>query len=186
MPGGAVFAALTLALIGGGCAAHARHDLPATNAASIRPCIAVDSMTGSDVAAGQLSGEYRLTMVATSGRRSGRSVSGSFALDDHTGYASIALDSVGAIAPGDIGSRDPNAPGVLLLTSTDSSVTNPTLRFGADANRSDRRMFDGSYSILLVDVATASGFSGRWRSAVNASQSSGYFCADRVASNPSE
>jgi hypothetical protein len=133
---------------------------------------------------GQLVGEYHLTMVATRGARQGSSTMGSLALDGHAGSASIALDSVGAIAAGDIRSRDPNRPGVMLVRSpNDSSAAGvPMLRFGSDANRPDLRAFDSAYLILLVDVATAAGFSGRWRSGLDTILSSGYFCADLVAS----
>ena len=185
MPGVRILGAITLALVTGNeCAANAHRDPPAAKDVTVRPCVAVDSTARSRLMAGQFVGEYSLTMVATSGARKGNSATGSLALDGHAGHASIALDSVGAIAAGNIGSRDPNRPGVLLVRrpNDSSAAGDPMLRFGADANRSDSRPFDSAYLILLVDVSTATGFSGRWRSGVNTTLSSGYFCADRVGS----
>jgi hypothetical protein len=174
--------ALALALLAAsGCAATIPHDPPATNDGAATPCTAADSTTRSRAIAGQFVGNYRLTMVATSGTRTGSSVTGTLALDGHAGHASIALARVGAIAAGDIGSRDPNRPGVLLVRSPNDSSGTPMFRFGADANRSDLRPFDGAYLIMLVDASTAAGFSGRWRSGVGTATSGGYYCADRVA-----
>lgn len=184
MPGVPIVGALTLALIiGSGCAATARHDPPVASDSATTACVAPDSTTRSGATAGQFVGDYRLTMIATSGAHTGGSAAGTLALDGHAGHASIALARVGAVAAGDISSRDPSRPGVLLVRSAnDSSAAGaPMLRFGADANRSDIRAFDGAYLIMLVDAATAAGFSGRWRSGVGTSVSSGYFCADRVS-----
>lgn len=177
-------AALPLALAGNWCAANVRREPPATSRVGAKPCMAADSTTGPRAMTRQLDGEYRLTMVATSGARSGSATTGSLTFRGRAGSASIPLDSVGAVAAGDIGSRDPNRPGVLLVSSSrDSSDGKPMLRFGANANRSDIRAFDSAYLILMVDVADPAGFAGRWRSGVDASHSGGYYCADRVASS---
>ena len=176
------FTIVTLVLVGNACAASVPHDPPIADDATARPCIAVDSTTPPPALSGQLAGNFRLTMIAASGARKGRLAIGSLTLDGHAGHAAIALDSVGAVAAGDIGSRDPSRPGVLLIGApNDSSDAKPMLRFGANANRTDIRAFDSAYLILIVDVATASGFSGHWRSGVATAQSSGYYCADRVA-----
>ena len=149
--------ALMLALAtSGGCAAAVQSDPPAAKDGALTSCAAVDSTTRSAAITGQLVGEYRLTMIATSGARTGGSATGTLTLDGRVGHASIALASVGAVAAGDITSRDPNRPGVMLVRSpNDSSASAPMLRFGADANRSDIRACDGAYLILLVDAATA-------------------------------
>src|SRR4051812_8025506 len=171
---------LTLALVIGssGCAPTIRrHDPSGSHGVAATPCVAADGTTRSRAVTGQLVGDYRLTMVATSGARTGRSTIGTLFLDGHLGHASIALESVGAMAAGDIGSRDPTKPGVLLIRPPNDSAASPMLRFGADANRTDLRPFDGAYLVLVVDATTAAGFSGRWRSGVGTTQSGGYFCA---------
>ena len=183
MPAVRVVAALTLALLTGNTCANAQRDPRHARDVAIGRCVATDSTRRPHTTAEQFVGKYRLTMVATSGARKGRSTSGSLFLDGHLGNASIALDSVGAIAPGDIGSRDPNRPGVLLVRSPNdsSAAAELMLRFGADANRSDIRAFDSAFLVLLMDSATKAGFSGRWRSGVDTKLSSGYYCADSIA-----
>jgi len=176
-----VLGALTLVpLVGSGCAAARRHDPPAADDGVATACIAADSTTRNAAMADPAVGNYRLTMIATSGARTGHSVSGTLAFDGRAGHASMALANVGAVAAGDIGSGDPNRPGVLLVRAPNDSTATPMLRFGADANRSDIRPFDGAYLVLLVEAATAAGFSGRWRSGVGTAASGGYYCADRV------
>lgn len=167
-------------LVGGGCAAAKRHDLPAADDGVAAPCTAADSTTRNAATADPFGGDYRLTMIATSGDRTGHSVSGTLAFDGHAGHASIALATVGAVAAGDIGSRDPSRPGVLLVRVPNDSTGAPMLRFGADANRSDMRAFDSAYLVLPVDAVTTTGFSGRWRSGLGTSVSGGYFCAERI------
>lgn len=176
MSGGRVAFALTFGLTIG-CGVTSRRDPIVVDVAG-KPCVAVDSAPRSNLAASPLAGAYRLTMVATSGPRTGRSATGTLALDAHVGHASMALDSVGATAAGDIGSRDPNRPGVMLVSPPNDPSASPMLRFGADANRTDLRPFDGAYLVLTVDFASAPGFAGRWRSGVGTVLSGGYFCAD--------
>ena len=127
-----------------GCAAAKRHDPPAADDGVAAPCTAADSTTRNAAMADPFAGDYRLTMIATSGDRTGHSVSGTLTFDGQVGHAAIALATVGAVAAGDIGSRDPNRPGVLLVRSPNDSTGTPMLRFGADANRSDIRAFDGA------------------------------------------
>ena len=164
------------------CAATPQHAPSTVSPVAARPCVAADSTKGPSAIAGQLAGEYRLTMVASGGARTGRSATGTLTLDGRIGHASIAVDSVGAIAAGDIGSRDPSRPGVLLVPAPNDSASpaGPMLRFGADANRTDIRAFDSAYLVLLVDVVRPEGFSGRWRSGVGTQLSNGHFCADRI------
>jgi len=178
-----IVGALTLALITvSACGATVRRDPAVANEGTAAPCTAADSTTRNTAMADPFIGNYRLTMLATSGTRTGSSATGTLAFDGHAGHASIALASVGAVAAGDIGSRDPDRPGVLLIRSPNDSgaAGAPMLRFGADANRSDIRAFDGAYLIMLVDAVTEAGFSGRWRSGVGTAVSGGYYCAHRT------
>jgi hypothetical protein len=147
-----------------------------------------------------LEGGYRLTLVATQGPRAGRSVTGDLRLSPHDrppevgsaryplrGTAAIALDSVGAQAPGDIGSANAARPGVLGVEWRRSGGAMPdpapqlTLRFGADANGPETGRIEGVYMALVVDSVSANGFAGRWNSGVENRRAGGHFCAQRVA-----
>jgi hypothetical protein len=132
------------------------------------------------VDAKKLSGNYRLTLVATSGAQSGRSTSGSLTLGSRAGHAAIDLGAVGAVAPGDIGSTDAARPGVLVVLPNASAPSPIVLRFGADANTADHQLFDGSHMALFVADATAHGITGRWTSGIDARSAVGYFCAARA------
>jgi hypothetical protein len=94
------------------------------------------------------------------------------------GSATLPLDSIGAVAPGAIGSRDQSRPGVLVIEQPSDIV----LRFGAEANRSDLTPFDGSFMAVTVKRITPTGFAGEWRSggANVTDNASGHFCAERV------
>lgn len=183
-------AALLLAAGSGACRAQ-----PAVAPA---PCAPAQAMRGG-VRADGLAGGYRLTLVATQGPRTGKAVTGELRLSPHDraaegttryplrGTAAIALDSVGAQAPGDIGSGDAARPGVLGVEwrRSDGAMPDPapqlTLRFGADANGPETGRIEGVYMALVVDSVSANGFAGRWNSGVENRRSGGHFCAQRVA-----
>ena len=76
-------------------------------------------------------------------------------------------------------SEDPQAPGVLVLESSQTGTRRILLRFGADANRRDDMLFDGAYTVLEVREIAADGFAGNWRSGLRLSRLEGYFCARR-------
>jgi len=180
---------LALALAGwapGACPGRA----PAPSAADT-PCAAVEGSLPAGTRADGLAGEYRLTLVATRGPRAGSSTTGALRLlrnDGHAGPAAtegvryplygdarLALDSVGAIAPGDVGSTEAARPGVLAIESRGTL----TLRFGADANGSGPPRFDGSHLALFPVTLAADRFAGRWNSGTAEQPSGGYFCAVR-------
>lgn len=147
-----------------------------------------------------LAGEYRLTLVAATGARQGSAVAGTLRLrpygatpspqlaDDalHTVYGStdLRIARVGAVAPGDVGSADPAAPGVLSVEWP--RPTGPygayaiAFRLGADGNAEDRLRFDGSSLALFVSTADADGFAGRWESGAGMPVAAGHFCAERL------
>ena len=73
------------------------------------------------------------------------------------------LISIGATAPGDIGSLDPMQPGVLVierLADTSSKPGRILLRLGSLANRRDVVRFDGGYTVLRVRELDADGIRG--------------------------
>lgn len=174
-----------------------------------RPAAAADPvscapMAGEMPAGGRadgLAGEYRLTLVATRGTRAGKSVSGRLMLRPFEGAArpvtpvagaryplyggaTLALDSIGAIAAGDISRADAARPGVLVMEWRRATPPPPadqiTLRFGADANAGGPNRFDGAHLALNLAATTGDGFAGIWDSAAGDVRAGGYFCAARV------
>ena len=146
-----------------------------------------------------MDGNYTLRLVATSGGKRGATSAGTVRLMAHDsarkhvqlpdgttsttytfplyGTAEVDLGSVGAIAPGEIGSDDPAAPGVLVIESSSGVL----LRLGSEANRTGVRRFDGAYTALQVQQVTDKGFAGTWRSGVATEESGGHFCATRAS-----
>ena len=149
-------------------------------------------------------GRYHLTLVTAGGERSvtgalelaanepplrrlpatvGERVDDTVLLPLH-GWAAIDLSAVDALEIGDIASRDPLQPGVLVLEQR-RAATAPvaiTLRFGSLANRrAAAAAVDGGYMALYVaDVTPGGGFAGTWSSGVHARRVSGHFCATRL------
>ena len=135
-------------------------------------------------------GRYRLVLVT---RTDDRTVSGVLVLvappagrevlesasTPLLGSTDIDLRAVGAHRVGDPASTDPDAPGVLVLESERRGKRQILLRLGSDANRVDRRLYDGGYTVLRVRQIDATGFSGTWESGVRPPVT-GYFCATRL------
>ncbi|MCY3812068.1 MAG: hypothetical protein OXH15_09755 [Gammaproteobacteria bacterium] len=136
-------------------------------------------------------GRYRLVLVARTG---GRRVSGVLVLAASPparevlgsastplqGSTDIDLGAVGAHRIGDPASTDPHAPGVLVLESERRGTRQILLRLGSDANRVDRRLYDGGHTVLRVQQIDADGFAGRWESRARSSGTGGTFCATRL------
>ncbi|MFQ5688662.1 MAG: hypothetical protein ACE5HQ_00120 [Gemmatimonadota bacterium] len=175
----------------------------APDATACRPLEPSRDTAGVDVAG--LEGRYRLTLVATRGPATGRSVTGSLTLaampSDLTGvkspgggpdraaaapfYGSLRIDlgAVGARIAGDLEASDPRAPGVLVLsypaTARTAAGRRVTLRLGSLANDRERTRFDGAYTALAVLSHGDRGFFGSWASGVQGEQAGGHFCALR-------
>ncbi|KPK65214.1 MAG: hypothetical protein AMS21_05335 [Gemmatimonas sp. SG8_38_2] len=73
-------------------------------------------------------------------------------------------------------SRDPRAPGVLVVEQGGQIV----MRLGSEANRRGELRFDGGYFALWVHQFDENGFAGRWTSGTLGAQAKGHFCASRV------
>lgn len=138
----------------------------------------------------ELAGEYRLLLVASSGPMSGASAGGRLTLVERDsvgvpfhGWSDIDLEAIGAHRLGDVSSRSPQAPGVLVLTTSDSSgpdaVNSVTFRFGSHANQAGLLLFDGAYTALYVRWIDRDAFGGDWASGVQGPEASGSFCAVR-------
>lgn len=178
-------AAVVLALPG--CAARS----PAPEAFDATSCRDGWSDSGSLSRVDRLEGRFQLRMSADKGPLAGQAAFGELALvrRDSAGvplYGWTSLDpaAVGAHRLGDPGSRDPAAPGVLVLTSyraADTQAgTSVTLRLGSQANRSDIIRFDGAYTALHVRGIDRDAFGGDWASGVEGPEASGSFCAVRA------
>ena len=136
-------------------------------------------------------GRYRLVLVTRTRDRTvsgvlvlvasapGRKVLGS-AATPLQGSTDIDLRGVGAHRIGDPASTDPDAPGVLVLESGGRDTRQILLRLGSDANRVDRRLYDGGHTVLRVQQIDADGFAGTWESRVRSSGTGGTFCATRL------
>jgi len=149
-----------------------------------------------------LAGDYRLVMVATAGAESSHTVTGELELVPHDaearymrrpdgspepgvqlplyGTTDIALDRVGAVKLGDLGSTDPMRPGVVVLEQRapqGDSAPEITLRLGSLANQRDVTRFDGGYTALRVTWVASGRFGGTWQSGVTGPEARGHFCA---------
>ena len=190
-----------------GCAGGGEERVPTPIAA----CVAREGELPADATLMRGAGRYHLTLVAA-GDGAGVSVTGTVELvanerplqrlasaggpADETvllplyGWAAIDLAAVDALEIGDIGSRDPLMPGVLVLEqrAAGQAPVAITLRFGSIANRRDANgAVDGGYMALHVaHVTTQGGFSGTWASGVHARRVSGHFCATRLPETPQD
>jgi len=133
-----------------------------------------------------LLGTFDVTLVATMGNAAGRQAKGvlTLAATDVPGavvagsIAELALETVGGLRVGDLGSRDAAAPGVLGFAPP-APGSEILLRLGSEANRRDVVRFDGAYMVLRAQTSSAQGFAGTWRSGITTDQAGGYFCAVR-------
>jgi hypothetical protein len=163
-----------------------------------KPCAPAAAMGDSGVDASRLGGEFVLHLVATSGDKQGGSIGGPLQLMPHDSahrglelpdgsrsstytlplYGTTAVDfaAVGAVAPGDPASTDPESPGVLVIERPGQVM----LRVGSEANRRGVRRFDGAFTVLRVQQVTDEGFAGTWESGLGTEVSAGHFCANRA------
>lgn len=163
------------------------------SAPETQPCQPAEGVLAAGATLAGAAGAYRLILVGQQARGKTRTVSGSLVLmpsafdpgafkpasNPLSGAAYINLRAVGAFPAGDPGSKDPEAPGVLVLESREGGAPRILLRLGADANRQDSPLFDGGYTVLDVRQISARGFAGEWRSGANGHSASGHFCARR-------
>ena len=165
-------------------------------------CSPQDGPLAADASFDARAGEYRVILVATSGDSAGREVSGSLwlELNDSTarqfarpggdpdptvivplfGWTDVPVLGVAALELGDLSSREPASPGVLLLEQRPGAESPPsiTLRMGSLSNRRDVAPFDAGYTALRVGwMDEDGGFGGSWASGVRNEQAGGHFCA---------
>jgi hypothetical protein len=182
---GLVITALSIVSACGGGAVGEMNPGPAPRMGA---CVPVDGSVAVGASMSGMQGRYRLTMVSSSGSetadgtmrleaRSGALASRGGTATPLSGTADIDLAAVGAQAVRGLDSADFSAPGVLVLESEGSTGPDVLLRFGSEANRTDRQAIDGAFTVLEPRLIEDGGFFGEWRSGVRAERSSGYFCA---------
>ncbi len=99
------------------------------------------------------------------------------------GATDIALEQVGAVRLGNVGSTDPLQPGIAIWASrSPDGVVSAVLRIGQEAIRSDIMRIEGGYTALFLRQVSANAIRGGWASGVTTEESSGHFCAERVPS----
>ena len=178
-----------------GACAHlrtVRSDSPACQPAGDGPLPAAASTA-------PMRGDFALTLVATAGAQSGRSVTGRLSLVPQDsalqaveratqplrGTAVIALEAVGAARLGDLAATAPDAPGVAVYEQRSAGGT-PTviLRFGNESNARGPQAFDPAHTTGYVRRITTDGFAGGWSSSAGSTFpprfAQGYFCAVRA------
>lgn len=194
-------ALLPVALAAAGCSAR-----QGGQQVSAAGCDAPTGTLAADATMDGRSGEYAVTLVATSGDKSGDRTSGQLRLLEQTddlrefappgvemdtkvsvplyGATGLDLDVVGAVAAGDLSSLDPERPGVMVMESRGvrdgAERAMILLRFGSEANRRDVVAFDGAYMVMAVRSMSGGDFAGDWRSGMFGREARGYFCAVRT------
>ncbi len=169
------------------------------------PCAPFEGTPALDAAAiARLSGDFFLTLVATSGTRSGNTAHGTTTLFDNPdplrrlagiggnpvpgvtvpfyGTADIDVTEVGALPMGSTTSDDPLQPGVLVVQDSSDDLTTARsliLRLGTDVNRRGATPFDGGYTVLRVRHVSPDSILGSWASGTATEVAAGFFCAVR-------
>lgn len=165
-------------------------------------CVPTTDTLPADASAAALAGEYRVTIVATTGPAVGDTARGTLSLQPYAeqmqqmpgaggavdpnfvaplfGALNVDITRLGAARLGALGSQDPNMPGVIVIERVVGEPKSILLRLGSEANRRDRQRFDGGYTVLEVQTLSDDSFAGFWRSGVTRTQAEGFFCAVRV------
>ena len=185
-----------LSVVVAACGVHSRKVEPG---ADVR-CRPVTSGALAAAPWDSLAGDWRLTLVATTGPSAGRVAQGLVALRSQeeslrrvdrpgpatvmvpaVGSTDLPVEEVGAVRMGDLGSADPRQPGVSIWVSrgADGGVS-AVLRIGQQEIGTARQPFDAGYTVLYVRRVTGAGFAGGWASGITDEAASGHFCAVRA------
>ncbi len=163
-------------------------------------CRAVEGRLPASASTADMAGDFAFTMIATVGAQAGQSVTGRLSLQPQDsalvqverasqplrGTAEIALEQVGAVPMGDLGARDPTAPGVAVYEQRAPGSGMPTVvvRLGSFSNGRGPAAFDAGHTTLYVRRISREGFRGGWASTTGSRyprrESQGYFCAERA------
>ncbi len=176
--------------------------------AGLSPCAPFERPRTLDAEAiAALAGDYSLTLVATSGERSGHIARGTAMLFENAdrlrsligtggnpmlgvvvpfyGAADIDVTEVGALPLGTTNSDDPLQPGVLVIQSSpdDTTARSLIMRLGSETNRRNAVPFDGGYTVLRVRLVRPDSMLGSWASGTVTEVAAGFFCAVRQSNN---
>jgi hypothetical protein len=158
-----------------------------------------DAPLPADASTASMRGDFVLTMVATTGAKSGASVTGRLSLVPQDsalqsveratqplrGTATIDIEAVGAVQMGSLAATAPDAPGVAVYEQRSADGT-PTvlLRFGEQSNARGSQAFDAGHTTGYVRRITPDGFAGGWSSSAGSvfppRHADGFFCAVRA------
>jgi hypothetical protein len=188
---------LPLALMGLACAGHGRAD----TAPAASECRPTTGRLAANAPWDSLAGTWRLTLVATFGSLTGRSVRGEMTLrvQDSVqrrverpgptvvtvpviGAADIALEAVGARRIGDLHSLEPARPGLGIWVSrgADGGMS-AVLRIGQEEIHPTLLQIEGAYTVLYLREVSSDAMRGGWASGVMQEEAHGHFCAERVS-----
>ncbi|MCH7890209.1 MAG: hypothetical protein IH921_01780 [Gemmatimonadetes bacterium] len=162
-------------------------------------CVRPEGVLAADASLEGRAGDYRLRMIEEVDGNPARTAEGSLVLLNQVeslrqfegtaggpipgvtsplfGTTDVNVEAVGAVRVGNLSSRNPASPGVLVIESETGTSPSILLRLGSDANRRDLVRFDGGYAVLRVVEITAESFSGTWSSGARGPDSEGFFCA---------
>lgn len=186
----------SLSLLALTCAGHGRRDT-APVASECRPST---GRLAANAPWDSLPGTWRLTLVASFGSMTGRSVQGELTLRGQDlvqrrverpgstvvtvpviGAADIALEAVGAPRIGDLHSLEPARPGLSIWVSrgADGGMS-AVLRIGQEEIHSRLMQIEGAYTVLYLREVSSDAMRGGWASGVMREEAHGHFCAERV------
>ncbi len=194
-----------LAVLAVACANRGQRAGPPASAPPCAPFERPRTLDAEAIAA--LAGDYSLTLVATSGERSGQIARGTAMLFENPdrlrrligaggnpmlgvvvpfyGAADIDVTEVGALPLGTTNSDDPLQPGVLVIQNSpdDTSVGSLVMRLGSETNSRNAVPFDGGYTVLRVRLVRPDSMLGSWASGTVTEVAAGFFCAVRQSNN---
>lgn len=179
-------APLVAMLVAAACSTPRNPENAPVNTQTASACTPLIDAPRDSIPLSSISGNFRLTLVATSGARSGHSASGELHLDVSssasrgTGTLAIALDSVGARAAD--GTSDGRHPVESLVWSAAVNAPRTTIRIGVLDSPVGTRVIEGPYTALTARRATPDGFAGTWESGMpdGTGMARGHFCVQRA------
>ena len=150
-----------------------------------------------------LPGQWRLTLVATSGRMAGRVAQGNLTLIAEeeslrrvdrpgpnvvtvpvVGSTDLSVEEVGAVRLGDLRSADPRRPGTSIWVSIGpDGGTSAVMRVGQEEIGTRLQPVDAAYTVLYLRRVSGSAILGGWASGGGGGAgevASGHFCAARA------
>jgi hypothetical protein len=135
-----------------------------------------------------LTGKFRIVLVATAGDSAGRRADGGLVLERSgrpdavlVGRTTVPVEAVNAFRIGQLDVSGDSAPGVLVFLSA-GERPGVMLRFGSGANaQGGMQPIEGEFTALTVLWVDSTGFAGSWRSGAMRDRAAGHFCVTRLS-----